>query len=194
MNVALRRRMSLDECLVWEDRQERKWEFDGFQPVAIVGVTDAHAAIQANLLAALVQHLRGKPCRPRGSALRIEVAGSIRYPDAFVYCTPIAGDTRVVTEPVVVFEILSPSTEHVDLVVKNAEYRATPSIQRYVVLQQMAPGATVYSRKADDWVTEIVFGEDALRMPEIGIEIPLAELYLDVAFPVREEESPKQAS
>jgi len=189
MNVALRRRMTIDEFLAWEERQERKWEYDGFRPVAMVGVTNAHAAIQVNLLAALAHRLRGTPCKPRGSELKIEVAGSIRYPDAFVYCTTVAPGARVITEPVVVFEILSPSTEHVDLVVKNVEYRASPSIERYVVLQQMAAGATMYSRKGEDWVAETVFGEGAvLRMPEIGVEIPLAELYVDVEFPVREDD------
>ena len=181
--------MSLDEFLAWEERQERKWEFDGAQPVAVVGVTNAHAAIQVNLLASLAQRLRGGPCRPVGSDLKIRVSGSIRYPDAFVVCSLVAPDATVVTEPVVVFEILSPSTEHVDLVVKSAEYRATPSIQRYVILQQMAAGATVHSRRGGDWVAEPVFGDGALlRMPEIGAEIPLAEIYLDVAFPVREED------
>src|SRR3954462_1172295 len=173
MNVALRRRMSLEEFLAWEERQERKWEFDGFQPVAMVGVTNAHATIQVNILTALGQRLQGKPCLPYGSDLKIRVAGSMRYPDVFVICDALPPDAMVVTEPVVVFEILSPSTEHVDLVVKNAEYRATPSIQHYVVLQQMGPGATVYSRKGADWVTEIVFGDDAvLRLPEIDVEIP----------------------
>jgi Uma2 family endonuclease len=78
---------------------------------------------------------------------------------------------------------LSDSTENTDLVVKNAEYRATPSIQRYVILQQTHAGAIVFSRKGEDWAADLVSGADGvLRLPEIGIEIPMAELYADVAL------------
>ena len=145
--------MTLEQFLAWEDRQELRWEFDGFQPVAMNGGTLEHSTIQSNLLAALVNHPRGKPCRAHGSHLKIEVAGRIRYPDAFVVCTPVPPGAKVVAEPVVVFEILSPSTANEDLVVKSADYRATPSIQRYVILQQQQAGAIMFTRKGEDWVT-----------------------------------------
>ena len=181
MNVAVRRSMTLSQFLAWEERQELRYEFDGFQPVAMTGGTDAHDAVQMNLHAALVNRLRGRPCRARGSDLKILVAGRIRYPDAFVVCTPVPPTATVVTEPVVVFEVLSESTANTDIIEKNAEYRATPSIQRYVILQQTHAAAIVFARKGDDWVAEIVAGNEAvLRMPAIGVEIPLAELYIDI--------------
>jgi Uma2 family endonuclease len=96
---------------------------------------------------------------------------------------------KVVAEPVVVFEILSPRTENEGLVVKNADHRATPSIQRYVILQQQQTGAMMFTRKGEDWVTELVTGDGAaLQMPEIRVVIPLAELYADVEFPAAEDE------
>src|SRR4051812_4014709 len=78
--------MTLSEFLAWEERQELRYEFDGFAPVAMTGGTRAHETIQMNLAAALVGRLRGGPCRAYGSNLKIEVAGRIRYPDAFVTC------------------------------------------------------------------------------------------------------------
>ncbi len=84
MNVALRQPMSLAEFLAWEEQQELRYEFDGFQTYAKVGGTVAHSIVQANLVTALTIRLRGKPCQAFGSMLKIEVAGSIRYPDAFV--------------------------------------------------------------------------------------------------------------
>lgn len=181
MNIALRKPMTMQEFLAWEEQQSTKWEFDGFEPVAMVGVRYAHSAIQANLITALRNRLRGHPCRPHGSDLKIEVAGRIRYPDALVVCTPVPPDATMVKEPVVVFEILSGSTANRDLVIKNAEYRATPSIQRYVILEQTDAGAMMFARKGEDWIAEVASGDDAiLHMPEIGIEIPLAELYADV--------------
>lgn len=181
MNVALGKPMTVQQFLAWEELQELRYEFDGFQPVAMTGGTAAHGIIQRNVLFSLTGRLRGKPCQPFGSNVKIEVAGRIRYPDAFVVCTPVAPTATVVTEPVVVFEILSESTANTDLIDNNAEYRATPSVQRYVILEQTHAAAIVFARKGDDWVSDIVAGESAiLRLPEIGIEIPLAELYLDV--------------
>jgi Uma2 family endonuclease len=181
MNIALRKSMSLTEFLAWEERQELRYEFDGLQPVAMAGGTAAHAAIQRNLLFSLTGRLRGNPCQPYGSDLKIEVAGRIRYPEAFVVCSPVLRSATVITDPVVIFEVLSDGTAHDDLVLKNAEYRQTQSVQRYVILQQTHQGAIVFARKGEDWVTELLSGEDAMmRMPEIGIEIPLRELYTDV--------------
>ncbi|MBC7800845.1 MAG: Uma2 family endonuclease [Gemmatimonadaceae bacterium] len=181
MSAAVRRAMTRDEFLAWEHRQELRYEFDGAQPVSMAGGTAAHSAIQRNILYALTGRLRGQRCQPHGSELKIAAADSLRYPEAFVVCTPVPPRSTVVPDPVVVFEVLSDGSANDDLVVKNAEYRATPSIQRYVVLQQTHAGATVFSRKGEDWTAELVFGDDAtLQMPEIGIEIPLAGLYIDV--------------
>ena len=143
MNVALRQRMSLAEFLAWEERQELRYEFDGFQPYARVGGTAAHSTVQRNLLTGLTIRLRGKPCQAHGSELKIEVAGSIRYPDAFVVCSPVAPRATVVSEPVVIFEVLS----EIDHVTKNAEYRATASVRRYVMLEQDSQAATVFARE-----------------------------------------------
>jgi Uma2 family endonuclease len=180
MNIAMRRPMTLEEFLAREDRQELRYEFDGFQPIAMTGGTFAHAVIQTNLLTALTTRLRGKPCRPIGSHLKILVAGRIRYPDAFVICTPVPNGAKVVSEPVVVFEVLSESTTREDMFAKNAEYRATPSIQRYIILEQTQAAAMVFARKGEDWVSELVTDEGVLSMPEIGITVALAELYADI--------------
>ena len=183
MNVALRRPKTLAEFLDWEERQESRYEFDGFQPIAMVGVRVAHSAIQGNLTFQLVGQLRGKPCRPHGSDLKIVAAGSIRYPDAFVVCTKLAGDARAVTEPVVVFEILSESTAHIDLVIKNDEYRATPSIRRYVILEQTHMGAVVFTRKGADWVAQTFRAADTIALPEIGVSLAMADIYEGLDLP-----------
>jgi Uma2 family endonuclease len=174
--------MTIEEFLAWEERQELRWEFDGFAPVAMTGGTAGHSAIQRNLAVALAPRLRGKPCQVYTADLKIQVAGSIRYPDAFVVCTPVPRNATVVTDPVVVFEVLSPSTASIDHFVKNQEYRDTPSIQRYVILEQDFIGATVFARAGDDWVGHVLGAEAVLAMPEIGIDVPLTELYEGVDF------------
>lgn len=186
MNVALRKPMSLDEFLAWEREQELKYEFDGFRPIAMTGGTVAHSVIGTNLVRALEDRLRGKLCRAFRGDLKIIVQGRVRYPDALVTCSPVATSSDIVPEPVVVFEILSASTAATDRVAKNDEYRATASIQHYVMLEQTATAATVFSRDGADWVGHLLTGDAALLLPAIDVELPLSALYDGIEFPPAE--------
>lgn len=190
MSVALSRPMSVPQFLAWEERQELRWEFDGFAPVAMTGGTSAHSAIERNLITALAIRLRGKKCQAFTSNLAISVAGSIRYPDAFVVCTPVDRGSRLIEDPVVVFEVLSPSTALNDRIIKNREYRDTPSIRRYVILEQDQPAATVFERTDNDWIGHLLVDDAVLSMPEIGVEIPLADLYEGLSFAAQEPGTP----
>lgn len=180
MNVALRKPMTLPQFLAWEERQELRYEFDGLQPVAMTGGTDAHEAIGGTLRSLLQAHLRGKPCRVRGPTMKIEVMDRIRYPDAFVYCTPVPPTETVIRDPVVVFEVLSAGTSRTDRIEKLREYQATGSIQRYVILEQDSIAATVFARHGTDWIAQALTADDVLLMPEIEVELPLADIYADV--------------
>jgi Uma2 family endonuclease len=180
MSVALRQPMTVAEFLAWEEGQELRWEFDGFEPVAMTGGTLAHETIGDNIRFALRNRLGGGPCRVHGPTLKIEVAGRIRYPDAFVFCTSLPPKTTVVRDPVVVFEVLSESTSRTDRIEKLREYGATPSIQRYVILEQDAIAAMVFVRKGSDLVAETLTADDTLHMPEIDIEVPMAEFYTGI--------------
>jgi Uma2 family endonuclease len=182
MSAVLQRPMTLAEFLDWEERQELRYEFDGFQPVAMTGGTLGHETIAGTLRALLYQRLRGKPCRPWGPTTKIEVQGRIRYPDAHVNCTPFSPSATIVPEPVVVFEVLSPTTSRTDRIEKLREYQATSSIQRYVILEQDSIAATVFSRMGADWIARALTEGDVLQMPEIGIELALSEIYADVEF------------
>ncbi len=173
--------MTVPAFLAWEERQELRYEFDGFDPVAMTGGTAAYDRITFNLRKALEAGLAGKPFQPSGPSLKIVADGHVRYPDVVVVRGPVPPTATVRDYPVVVFEVLSDSTGSVDLFDKNREYRATLSILRYVVLQQTRAAAVAFARRGDDWLTEIVAGDDAvLRLPEIGIEVPLAACYANL--------------
>ena len=177
--------MDVEAFLVWEERQELRHEFDGAQIFAMTGGTNAHAAIQRNLIFSLTGRLRGQPCQAFGSELKIRTQTSIRYPDAFVTCSRGEPNATVVADPVVIFEILSRSTAKQDLGAKNTEYQSIPSVQRYVVLQQTHRAADVFFRTKEEdnpWAFEFLSDGDVLDMPEIGISIPLAEIYEDIAL------------
>ncbi len=175
--------MTIEDFLAWEERQELRYEFDGWEPVAMTGGTDRHEAIGGTLRALLQEQLRGKPCRVRGPTLKIEVMGRIRYPDAFVYCAPVNPSETVIREPVVVFEVLSAGTSRTDRIENLREYQATPSIQRYVILEQDSIAAMVFTRRGDGWDVRPATAGETVVMPEIDVTLPLADIYADVTLP-----------
>ncbi len=150
MNGALRKPMTVEQFLAWEEQQDLCYEFNGFRPVATTGGTDAHEAIGGTLHALPREHQRGKPCRVRRPTMKIEGTELIRYPDAFVYCIPVRADETVIRDPVVVFAVLSTGTSRTDHIEKLREYQATVSIQRYVILEQDSIAAMEFSRHGSD--------------------------------------------
>ena len=175
---ALPKPMSLDEFIAWEERQEPRYEYDGAVTEAMTGGTWNHGGIQANLLAALHPQLRGGPCRLVGEIVKIKTASSVRYPDAMVVCAQVDGKATWTSAPVVIFEILSPSTARKDLGAKNAEYQTLNALRRYVVLHQNVAAAEVFYRNdQDEWVHEFLAADGALTMPEISASLPLAACY-----------------
>jgi Uma2 family endonuclease len=180
MTVALRQPVvSLEEFLAWEDQQEYRWEFDGFEPLAMVGGTVAHNQIAGAVEFALRQRLK-RPCRVYREGMRLRMTHTLRYPDVMVACTPVANTATEITDPVVVLEVLSSSTSRTDLIAKNREFEATPSIRRYILLEQDAIADEVYARDSDRWVRSTIIGDGVLVMPEIDVEMPLAAAYADL--------------
>lgn len=179
---ALPKPLSVDEFLAWEERQELRYEFDGVAAEAMTGGTAAHARIQANLMGALYERLRGGPCFVLGSELKIRTQTTIRYPDAMVVCAPGDAKATWTNAPTVLFEVLSPSSARKDLGVKNAEYQTLESLRRYVVLHQDVAAAEVFFRDEEgEFAHEFVAAGGVLRMPEVGVEVPLAVFYVGVA-------------
>jgi Uma2 family endonuclease len=192
MNLALAKPMTLAEFLAWEERQELRHEFDGLRSVAMTGGTYRHDRVTFGLQRALDRALRGTPCRPCGPNMKILTgAGTARYPDALIVCMPIDPRATVAEDPVAVFEVVSEGTSRTDRIVKLREYQAVPSIRRYVILEQDAVAATVFERRGADWVAMALTEADRLAMPEVGIELPLAEIYEGIEFgPEAREQDP----
>jgi Uma2 family endonuclease len=185
MNAPLRKSWTQEEFFSWAERQETRYEFDGFEPVAMTGGTNVHSEIGVNLLSSLKSRLKDGRCKPLGSDAGVATVGTtIRYPDALVTCTRYDSRARTVPGVVVIFEVLSPTSGFIDHVVKVREYAEVPSIHRYVILESTAIGLQVLERSSPDqpWQTTALTSGDTLRIPEIGIEIPVAEIYEGVEF------------
>jgi Uma2 family endonuclease len=170
--------LTLDEFLVWERTQPVRYEFDGTQPVAMTGGTIAADRVARRLLRALERRLQ-PPCEVFGENVKVLTpTGRVRYPDVKVACGEFDPASDHV-DPVVVFEVLSPTTELTDRRVKSAEYASIPSVLAYVILTQDRPAATVL-RRAAGWEPEEFDEADAvLDLPEIGVAFRLAELHAD---------------
>ena len=186
MNVALRQpSMTRDQFFDWAQAQEERYEFDGFQPVAMTGGSNNHGMICQNIWSALRSRLRGSGCNVLGPDAGLATVGdAVRYPDALVTCAKIPGAARLVPGAVIVFEVLNPSSGRADRIDKLREYRAVPSIRRYVVLEHRSAGLTVFSRPdgAADWTATALTADEALDIPELGIGVPVHEFYEDVDF------------
>jgi Uma2 family endonuclease len=186
MNIALRKSWTQEQFFAWAEAQEARYEFNGVAPVAMTGGNLNHSRVTRNLLAALHTRLRGGPCEPLGPDAGVETIGNaVRYPDALVTCSKGDGKDRLVPSVVVVFEVLSPTSGRIDRIVKVREYAAVPSIRRYVILESSSVGLMVMERSepGDIWRTTVLAEGDSLHMRELGIEIPVAEIYEDISFP-----------
>ena len=181
MNVALRQpRMTREQFFQWAQAQDGRYEFDGFQPVAMTGGSLNHNRIALNLNRALFTRLEGSGCEPFGPDAGIATVGNtVRYPDAVVTCAQGGGEANLVPDPLVVFEVLSPSSGRMDRFVKVREYRAVGTVRRYVILESTSVALAVMSRAAgdDDWTLKAVLAGEDLHVTELGITVPLAEVY-----------------
>jgi Uma2 family endonuclease len=185
MNAPLRQSWTQDQFFAWASSQEGRYEFNGFEPVAMTGGTAGHALVMRGIHRTLDARLRRGPCQPLGPDAGVEtVNNAVRYPDALVTCSKFNLQDRKIPGVVVVFEVLSPGSSREDRIVKVREYAAVPSIRRYVILESNSVGLTVLERSEPDetWRTTVLADGDFLRMPEISIEIPIAEIYEDITF------------
>ena len=173
---------TFEEFLDWDHAQDTKHELIDGVPMAMTGGSEGHSVIQVNILTSLSIKLRGGPCRPFGSDLAMKTGvRNGRYPDVTVDCGPRNATNRAVPNPVVVFEILSPSTQGEDRTVKLWEYNELRSVAHYVLVEQSAPLIYLYSRgETGDFrlrAQEVEGLEGVVELPAIQVSLSMADLY-----------------
>jgi Uma2 family endonuclease len=181
MNVQPHTRMDKSAFLAWADGREERCELVRGRIVMMAGASRAHGLITANLLTALARRLDSA----RWAVLAdfgVDVGpDTLRYPDILVEAA--GGDPKSFTtnSPVLVAEVLSPSTTTVDLGDKAAEYLKLSSLAAYVVLSQDEPKAWLWMRGAAGFPPgpHVVEGKDGV-IAALGVELPLSELYAGV--------------
>lgn len=175
--------VSVDEYLEGEAQSEIRHEYIGGQVYAMSGGSEAHNAICLNLASAIRQHLRGNPCKVfiADMKLHLNIAEDdvFYYPDILVTCDPADNERYFKTKPVVLVEVLLPSTERLDRREKFLSYIALPTLKEYVMIDQAKQGVTRF-RHENGWKPEHLAEGDSLSLPSIGFELPLADIYEDV--------------
>jgi Uma2 family endonuclease len=161
---------------------------------AMAGGKKPHHVISRNLGGMLYNRLDGHRCTNTTANMKLRLTpppgeeAELCYPDEMISCDPTdEGETdghAWIARPTVIFEIMSASTRRLDEGRKRDEYLAIRSLDAYVRIEQERPEVVVDRRAGDLWLVERIFGLDGIvRLPSVGIELPLAELYKNVKFP-----------
>jgi len=179
--------VSIDEYLSGELRSETKHEYLGGIVYAMAGASEEHNVIAANLVGMLHAQLRGKPCQPFGSDMkvRIETLGDtyFYYPDAMIACDPSDSGHGWRERPSVLFEIISEETRRLDEREKRFAYLQIPSLKAYIRIEQSSAEMIVERRTPGGWKAEKYAGLEAVpELPEMSLRLPLAEVYERLRF------------
>jgi Uma2 family endonuclease len=173
-----------DEYIALERAAETKSEFFDGVMYAMSGGSPRHNLVATNLARAIGVRLRGKPCIAVNSDQRVLISetGLYTYPDVTIVCGGMKVHERfadTMTNPTIVFEVLSPTTEAYDRGEKFAQYRARESLREYVLVNPYEPLIEHYARAAHgEWVLRTFEGTEAtVALAAAEIAIPLAELY-----------------
>jgi Uma2 family endonuclease len=187
--------LSVEDYLAGEIISPVKRDYVYGQVYARSETCNQHNLIATNALGALSCRFRGGHCLAYNSdtKIRIRLKGQVcfYYPDISVVCRPIPPDDSFYDEPTALFEVLSHRTSRLDLGEKKDAYLTIASLVVYVLIEQDMPAVVVFRRVGDNFVREVYQGLDAVvPLGEIGIELPLAEIYEAVEFvPEREDEN-----
>jgi Uma2 family endonuclease len=175
--------MTYAEYLAAEAVSDVRHEFLNGEVWAMAGGTPEHGALAVSVTLALGAALRGKPCRGYSSDVRVRIpdTGLSTYPDLSIVCGPLEtapDDKDAITNPVVLVEVLSDSTEAYDRGAKWAHYRRIPSLREYVLVSQAEPRIEVFRRtEAGRWELLEARPGETIELESLGAQLDVAAVY-----------------
>jgi len=186
MTPLARQHYSFDEYVELEATSPVKHEFFGGEVWAMAGGSPEHAAIAGNLVRLLGAALLGKPCRVFTSDLRIRVSASglTTYSDVSVICNRVElapedkkGHTAI--NPILVVEVLSPSTEAYDRGEKLAHYKTIASLREILLVAHDERRIDLWRRVGEGWTQRTAQQDDVVDLTSIGVRLRVADVYFD---------------
>jgi Uma2 family endonuclease len=185
MNIQSKHPTTADEFLRWNEGREGKWDFvDGKIVDMMVRISRNHALLASNLIVAFRRKLAFPPYTVSTADFGVKTLTSVRYPDLMVDGEAGGATDLAAAAPLLIAEVLSPSTMAVDFGPKADEYRTIETLRHYLVFAQDEPRVWHWSRGAhNDWAgPEMVVGFDQIvPLPDFGLTLHLDSLYSGLA-------------
>jgi Uma2 family endonuclease len=176
--------MTESEYLAFERESDIRHEYVDGEIYAMSGGSWNHSVIISNTNRSLGNQLEGQPCISISSEMRLHVASAkaYRYPDVMVVCgEPLIREDRtdIITNPIVLIEVLSPSTASIDHIEKKYEYFQIPTVNEYLIVSQDKPQIERYLRQNDDTLlNDMVSGLDAMiELSSINCTLEPSDVY-----------------
>ncbi len=180
-------KISVEDYLDGEDVSNKRHEFINGEVYAMAGASDDHNVIAGNLFGNLWGHLRDDLCQVFMENMKLRFDESnFYYPDIFVACDESPESRFYRDEPVLIIEILSPSTREIDRREKLNIYQQIPSVQEYIIIEQEKIHIELHRRQPDgNWLTHFYNKSDRdveIEFQSVGMKITLDEIYRRVKF------------
>lgn len=179
MAQALNETISFDEYLAGERDVDFRSEFVDGQIYAMAGASETHNTLSASFFLAIGNYLTDT-CRAWQSDMKVignnEGKDFAYYPDIMLACGDNTGDQYARTNPILIAEVLSPSTQRTDLTEKLYNYTSIPSLIEYVVIAQDVPLVRLY-RRHQAWKLENYYAEDSFVLESMNITIDVLTIY-----------------
>ncbi|HEX8323351.1 MAG TPA: Uma2 family endonuclease [Tepidisphaeraceae bacterium] len=189
----------MDDYLAAELVSKVKHEYTGGYVYAMAGGRNVHNTIATAFLGIMHAGLRGKPCQPFNSDTKVRVRMPTHtrfyYPDGMVVCHENPPGDTFQDQPVVIAEVLSPTTRRTDEGEKRDAYLTIPTLVDYLLIETGRPRVIVHHRTAEGFVVCQYDGLDAsVPLDELGLTLPLSELYERVDFNAAAAENDAEAA
>jgi Uma2 family endonuclease len=173
--------MSVDEYLAWAEGRAGRFELYAGRVYAMTPERAQHAKVKLAVQIALREGIRraGLPCHVLPDGMTVRVAQDTAHePDALVYCgQEIAADAIEVANPMILVEVLSPSTRHIDAAAKLAGYFSLPSVRHYLIVDPDRPLVIHHARSDGDAIATRILSAGGLRLEPPGLELAIEEFY-----------------
>lgn len=181
----LKTKISVEDYLAGEAVSSIKYEYIYGEVYAMAGTSDNHNRIVGSLYSAFLNHLRNSRCEPFMGDIKVRVSPNVYYyPDVLISCEENPENSYFRNEPVLIVEVVSPSTQEIDRREKLLFYQQMPSVQEYAVIEQQKKLVEIHRRQPDGrWITYYFNQSDeTAEFQSIELTLPLDEIYQRVKF------------
>jgi len=181
----LKTKISVKEYLDGEEISDIKYEYLDGEVYAMAGTSQNHNRIAGNIYNSLFSHLRDSPCEPYIENIKVRAGEDVfYYPDVLVTCEGEFKNKYFCEEPILIVEVISPSTEQIDRREKLRAYQQMPSVIEYIIIEQEKISVEIHRRQNDgNWITYFYSRNDTeFTLESVALTLQLSEVYRRVNF------------